>query len=273
MMRMRYERSRCSRPLGVEASSPYEQTRNVRNIDNALPTRYVQVSASSAGTSTLSLGVRPEVFGGEIEMSSKIVLAAALAMGFFLSQAQADVEYHYVTDQKAYVAPKAGATVTVNVFLEERVTGASKSFIGPDGGESVSSVAVGILREKGEAKISGGKANPNFGLFSKADHVDAGKDGSILVATFQKFPRAVKFAPGVSRLPVGTVTIVAGPGATTYKLVSGNNANPKSNAGQNGNGTNVNPSLVSLDNDGMINGQKYRGTKNFPFQFTVTGGR
>lgn len=192
-----------------------------------------------------------------------------VALLVLTSQAFADVEYRYVTDQIVYNAPRPGATVTVSVFLEERVTGNSKSLVGPGGSQSLSSIAVGLVRESGDAKVSGGTANPKFNLFSEADAVNEGTEGSILVAAINNFQKAIKVGPGVNRILIGTFSIAAGSSNSKFKIVSGSEANRESNAGKNGDGTVATKSLVPLDKDGEIDGQPFKGAKSFPASFSI----
>jgi len=67
----------------------------------------------------------------------KLVALAALAWWIcVVNSAQADIVYSYVTDTPNIVKTSAGASVTVNLYLQETLTNGSTSFInGPTGGE------------------------------------------------------------------------------------------------------------------------------------------
>jgi hypothetical protein len=89
-----------------------------------------------------------------------VLCALALLAGLPL-QARADISYVYVTDQSNYNVA-AGASVTVNVFLQEILTGTSTSLIAQDGG-MLSAAAAVALKSGTSATITTASANAATG--------------------------------------------------------------------------------------------------------------
>jgi len=92
----------------------------------------------------------------------KVLFALACWATVGLASSRADVTYRYVTDAANYTGA-VGATIPISIFLQETVTGASKSIIFTDGGlfgagVMVNSPGGAIVGTAGDFKITGNQA-------------------------------------------------------------------------------------------------------------------
>jgi len=75
------------------------------------------------------------------------IVAATVALGLgTVRPAGAAVTYKYVTDQSSYSAPSAGASVSVQLFLQETLTGGSTSILAPARQDGVVGLGLKVTR-------------------------------------------------------------------------------------------------------------------------------
>jgi hypothetical protein len=165
----------------------------------------------------------------------KVLLSLACWLSIGLASSQAAVEYKYVADQSTY-AGNVGSLVTVNLFLQETVTGSSQSLIFKEGGlfgaaTVVTRVNTGNATIFGSSLVSNDfKIAPNTaaspvgfgptptivsqapannsqsGLIVNADVPGNGADG----------PKFSSGGPGVRTVLLGTLNITVGSKSTTF---------------------------------------------------------
>jgi hypothetical protein len=217
-------------------------------------------------------------------------LLALVALAGVLAQhgvARANISYTYVTDSSTYSAA-AGASVTVQIFLNENLTGSSTSL------ESANNGMVGagyyVTKSSGDASAkitaTSGNAN-NFNTTNPAagDGFGSGESVSKQVATDGSAARllegvnATTGPVGVAttfgrQLLLGTVVITAGNAgtSTTYTLETYKNA-PTSLGGSGVDGNTLDFSGNDYDVTGTdpTTGQQYTGANDITaITFTVT---
>jgi hypothetical protein len=215
-------------------------------------------------------------------MRTKALILLTLCWAGLASTARADITYQYVTDTTAY-AVNPGATVNVNVYLQETVTGTSSSLIAAETGlfsagfyltqsgqvpTNPTIITAMTPNTQGQpAGFSGGVANaPKFtgsqGALTEGlpvTYTGPGPSGST---------QGGSVANGITRVFLGTVTLTAGdPGTTTTFSVESYKFAPTSIGGNGANGnTLTNGTGFDLDqtNNGTANGPPvYVGANNF----------
>jgi hypothetical protein len=195
-----------------------------------------------------------------------------------LGGARADVIYRYVTDKPSYEGA-LGATVPVQLLLQETLTGTSTSKIVADGGVFGAGV---ILNSPGGAifgqTIAGVPVNdfkiaPNIALNpagfgfgnpvgpSQVDQSPANKNSSGLIVNAEIGQGPLPVGTGnVKTILIGTVNVVVGTNPTTLTVTRYTGAS-----------NTITMTAADLDN-GTQQADGYIGTKNNPlgdFSFTV----
>jgi hypothetical protein len=133
--------------------------------------------------------------------------------------------YQYVADKGQYTAAAQGATVPVNVYLKENVTGGSSSVLVADNG--LFSGGAEMLRTgSGSATITGvnldavdftGPTSVSVGAADTMFNVNTGTSDTKGVGFGNTNGGAVANTPA-NEIYLGTVLVQAGSGTTTYKL-------------------------------------------------------
>lgn len=167
----------------------------------------------------------------------KVLFSLACWLTLGLASSQASVDYRYIADQTSY-AGLPGTLVTVNLYLQETVTGASTSLIFKEGGLFGAATVVTRINT-GNATIFGSSlvnndfkiapntaASPNgfgptptivsqapannsqSGLIVNADVPGNGADG----------PKFSSGGPGVRTVLLGTLNITVGTKTTTFAV-------------------------------------------------------
>ncbi len=222
--------------------------------------------------------------------------AAALGVAVLAGSAHAGITYTYVTDASNYTAA-AGGTVTVNVYLDETLTGGSAGLIGPTGtekGEFSADIAANLVSGGGTITGAAGNSNAQTAAFSSSNpqsgpgfgtsnanqtNVDPTTSTAAIYDQInfgQPNPKAYTLSSTgvtvVNQLFLGSFTINAGSaGTSNYTITSFNNsANPL--ATSLGDATVTSPNSNVLDQDGQDpgSGQTFFGTEDTPTTFTVT---
>lgn len=232
-------------------------------------------------------------------MRIKMMLTAALAAACVVGPARADITYTYVTDASNYTAA-AGGAVTVNVYLDETITGGSTPLIGPGGSEaglfsagvaanlvSGSAALTNVTLNNNNANNAFSSSNPQSGPgFGGTSNTQQGKTfvapstaGILDEINFSTpAPKAYNLSTSggttVNQLYLGSFTVTAGSsGASTFSITSFNNASPNNTLAQaNGDSTVTSPTGDLLDQDGQDpnTGVNFFGTEDTPVSFTVT---
>jgi hypothetical protein len=222
-------------------------------------------------------------------------LEGLIALGvcaILTSPGRGDITYQYVTDQTNYNAV-AGASVTVQLFLRETLTGGSTSLINEEGGMFAGSVGLqqtgtvpanptiisSISTNTNPIGVGGGFGPDGIGL----NQTNLSSDGSnaALIQTVDIF----SFLSGQGPTPdangkilLGTMTLTAGAAGTTTtfsvtSLVNSSSSNPLSGPPDGGEGNTI--SITNLwdldsDNNGTQNGPPvYFGANDISNTFTV----
>jgi len=167
----------------------------------------------------------------------KVLLSLACWISVGLASTQASVDYRYIADQTSY-AGNVGSLVTVNLYLQETVTGASTSLIFKEGGLFGAATVVTRINT-GNATIFGSSlvsndfkilpntapspngfgptptivsqapaTNSQSGLIVNADVPGNGADG----------PKFSSGGPGVRTVLLGTLNITVGSKTTTFAV-------------------------------------------------------
>jgi len=157
-----------------------------------------------------------------------VIVAATVALGLGIVQhASAAVTYRYVSDQPTYTAPSAGASVTVQLFLQETLTGGSTSLLAPARENGVGALGLRVTRGAGNSILSA--LNQDFTDFS-------GPEQHSVAAGLISFTEAAGLPPAQNpqigntaggtvsnpaangRIYMGSITITAGSQATTFTI-------------------------------------------------------
>lgn len=219
----------------------------------------------------------------------KVLLSLACWATISLASARADIVYQYVTDKTTYLG-NLGATVPVNIFLQETVTGTSTSLIFSQGGlfgaavlvNSPSGAIFGSFDSQGNP-IKDFKISPNvaaspvgfgpvptitdFTLPPASLPSNANQSGLIVNADIagsgsppgnSSGPKVASGGPGVNKILIGTLNVsVAATPATLNVTPYDGSANTITQAG------------TDLDL-GTQNVNGYTGARNSPsWNFTV----
>jgi hypothetical protein len=230
-------------------------------------------------------------------MRWNVLVAVVLTASSLVGSVRADITYTYVTDASNYTAA-AGGSVTVNVYLDESITGGSQALIGPGGSEKgLFAAGIGANLVSGGATISGASSNsnsatatysgnpkdtsgPGFGSANQ-NQTNTSSDGtnSAVLNEIQfgaTAPKAYNVSSSggttVNQVYLGSFTINAGTsGTSTFSITSFNNS-PNSLALQFGDSTQTSPNGDILDQDGQdpTTGVNFFGTEDTPTTFTVT---
>jgi len=158
-----------------------------------------------------------------------VIVAATVAFGLGVVQhAGAAVTYKYVTDKQTYSAPAAGASVTVQLFLQEVLTGGSTSLLAPARENGVAGLGLKVTRGAGNSVLTA--LNQNGTDF-------AGPEQHSVTAALINFTEAPgntqpnvlvgNTAGGTVTNPaangmiyMGSISITAGSTATTFTVAS-----------------------------------------------------
>jgi|SRR5665213_351193 len=218
-------------------------------------------------------------------MKTMHLLVSAAAMGLALwpaSSARASISYQYVTDPASMTAAAnatSGQVVTMNVYLEETLTGGSTSLINADGGLFGGGFSVGV---SGTPATGGAILDSIAGSQGAGQPFDTAQGGSFAVNSNNSPTRmAGDNASGISALSgpktdangmvlLGTMTVTAGTTPTTFTLA--NYAYPANSGGYTatfGNGPGS-PSGFDLDSSNTSGANQYTGTSSNPLRFTVS---
>jgi hypothetical protein len=209
---------------------------------------------------------------------SALILLAAVAQG------RASVTYSYVTDATNYTA-NPGATVTINIYLNETLTGSSSSFIQQQNGLFSAGAAFDVRSPAaGDAQVAGGftfntatepkgfsgptKAYYNQGTGSAANNVE------FLEAVGNSASQGMSVNTGGLYF-LGSQTVTVGTGTTKFALTSLDNDtinNSNSILGQSdGNTLTFPPPNPGFDLDSTAHPSLYTGADLAPtYFFTVS---
>ena len=220
-------------------------------------------------------------------------LALALALTACLPvTAQASISYQYVTDQSSYTV-NAGSTLTVNLYLQESLTGSSQSLIAGDGGMLGAALEMDQTSGTSGTTITGSHANVGSSTVWGSSSFELGGDTGTLTATHAQIGvnagtnlgQASNVNPDATgKILIGTVTLTAGSsaGTGTYTLVQ---YGTQAGTPEAGNTVTSGTSAASLaagsaydldytnNNSPATGGQPsgaYTGTLDDPYFFTVT---
>lgn len=183
---------------------------------------------------------------------------ALLLSACLVGQAKADVIYSYSTDMTNYT----GSSVTVNVYLNETLTKGAQSIIGPNGSEAgVFAAGVAINLVSGNATITaitanttafGGPVNPGSNSSNPALTATSAAL-SEQIAFGATAPKASALSSTVNQLFLGSFTITAGSGTSTFSVTSfGNSVNGY--AQSQGDSTITSPGGIPLDQSSSTSG-------------------
>jgi hypothetical protein len=204
-----------------------------------------------------------------------------------IGAANASINYTYSTDSTTYSAASAGATVTVNIYLNENLSGASSSLIVADGGlfgagfyvNAISGNASTITTISGNQNASA-PGSASDGFTNQSNVVKGIAANSLSASLIEGAGTSQSSGPigaalsGGRQILLGSLTITAGAAgsSTTYSLLTLKNA-PSSivpnSGGNNGNTIDFNGN----DMDVSSTNPAYTGansTQPTGFQFTVT---
>jgi hypothetical protein len=226
-------------------------------------------------------------------MRFKVFVLTALLAGYLASPARASISYNYVTDSTSNTAA-ANGTVTVNLYLQETLTGGSTSLINspPSSNVGLFGGAVAVNVVSGPGTISSVTLNTapiasgGFGTGYPGNQTFIASNGStaaILVAIAlgtAQGPTVTQTTNGstvIGTILLGTATISNVTASTQLSLTSLNNA-PSNNslANAQGEGNTVTNGNNGYDLDSTNNGFNggpppyYTGANDNSYGFTVT---
>jgi hypothetical protein len=200
----------------------------------------------------------------------RILALTLVSVAVFAIRARADITYQYVTDQSAYTAA-AGTNVTVSVFLQETVTGTSKSLLASEGG--LFGFGVLVTKTSGDATLptSGFAVNnaapPNGFNGNQAQNPNpptATQVGAIANVGNSTTGVTGTVTGNVTKILLGTVTITATSTNESDFKVGVNTFAPGNTI------TNTNAFDLDQTNNGPAGGATYKGaTDTGPFVFTI----
>jgi hypothetical protein len=218
-----------------------------------------------------------------------LVLAAALWACWGLQAARASISYQYVVadpnnnfNNVTGVTAAAGASVTLNLYLQETVTGTDTSIIARDGGLFGDGVFVTKSGAAGDTTVASvalnnqtepnGFQGPNsFGNTSTTGRIlESLSTSATSGPTGSTTGGHISTVNGVTTTDVflGTITLTAGSAGstTTYTVESYKNF-----SGSDGNTITFNTGFdLDVTNNGTAGGATYTGADNATFTFTVT---
>jgi hypothetical protein len=198
--------------------------------------------------------------------------------------AQASISYQYVTDQATYNATP-GQTVTVNLYLQEVLTGGSTSLINSDGG--LYGAGVGIQFSKSTTSRSSVPTDIQTNLSPIGPGGGFGTGGGILNQTdlsMSNHNAALVEAVGATasqgptvdangRILLGTATIVAGSLNTTSTFTITSFANSDNKLAKllgEGHTLSLNNQFdLDSDNNAPNGGAAYQGANDVTLSFSV----
>jgi hypothetical protein len=213
----------------------------------------------------------------------KLIVLLGVAAGLALAlPARASVSYEYITDQSTYNAAP-GQTVTVKLYLQEVLTGASASLINSNGG--LFSAGVGIQYSSNTTSTS----STISGISNNLSAIGAGGGfgtGGILqdqsdvsngnAALFDAIGANVNQGPTADsngRILLGTATITAGNANTTstFTITSfKNSANELAKSLGEGQTISLNHHFdLDSDNNAPNGGATYQGANDVTLSFSV----
>lgn len=149
---------------------------------------------------------------------NRLVHVTAIASVMTLTAAaQASVEYAYVTDQSTYVTTP-GDTVTVDVYIQETVTGGSSSTLVAEDGLFGAGAQIATTATPGSAEITSLTLNtgsdPFTQFFDNGGNTALGAASTVLDLTASladtDAPQGPEISPGIRRILLGTLIITAG---------------------------------------------------------------
>jgi len=208
---------------------------------------------------------------------SKFKLAMVAAVAAFglgtVQHAEAAVAYRYTTDKSSYTAPAAGQSVSVQLFLQEVLTGGSSSLLAANRENGVATVAMRVARANGDSIMATLAQNSGAGsdftgpegksvtaallTFSEAAGTS---DPNVTFGNTQK--GAVVNDPALSRIYMGTLTITAGANPSTFNLLPYDAGGGNTLSGKNFYDLDFNQSQPAAD--------AFSGANSNPTSFTVS---
>ena len=206
------------------------------------------------------------------------LIALALAVSA-PATARASITYQYVSDQTSYNV-NVGSTITVNLYIQETLTGGSTSLIVQDGG--MFAAAIGVNRSTGTAAANITAIKENTGAPWTSGSFAFGAD-NFTAGTAQLGVQSPGFLGTASninpdstgKILIGTLTITgAAAGTNTFNLTQYNTGGGNTVTAGASNPTSG--SAFDLDftnnNSPATGGQPpatYSGANDNPFSFTV----
>jgi len=200
------------------------------------------------------------------------IVAASVVFGIGTVQdAGAAVTYQYVTDKPTYSAAQSGTSVTVQLFLQETLTGTSTSLLAPARENGVAGLGLKVTRGSGNSILA--TLNENSTDFSGPEqHSVAAGLIAFTIAPGpppQTNPQIGNTAGGTvtnpaanGRIYMGSITVTAGSTPTTFTVGPFDGSGGNSLSGKNFYDLDFSQSSPAAD--------AYTGASSNPGTFTVT---
>ena len=158
---------------------------------------------------------------------NKLILSSVVAMGCLVTQdAWSAVVYSYAADSSNYTGA-VGSTVTVDLYLDETLSGGSTSYIAANGGLSGAGSAVNVSGTTGgtPASIASGSFtdSPAFAGGPTTTLYNQGAGNNLEFTESISTSATTGLVPTASQILLGTLNVTVGSGVTRYSVTSLNN--------------------------------------------------